>query len=206
MALTFGHRALGKPDGSTSESWHPYICGHCGTSVSGAVIALVGDGSGRYARWLQCPKCSEGSFCSLDDRIFPGAKFGPLIEGLPKEVAEAYEESRDCLAVNATAACELLCRKILMHVAVDKEAKEGQTFASYVDYLEKEGYVTPPMRDWVKLIKDHGNESTHRLPSPERKRAEGTLLFTAQLLRTVYEMGHLASQFIPKPPTPPAGS
>ena len=66
-----------------------------------------------------------------------------------------------------------------MHVAVDKGATEGQSFAFYIDYLEKEGYVTPPMRGWVKLIKDHGNESTHKLPEPERKRAEGTILFTA---------------------------
>lgn len=89
-----------------------------------------------------------------------------------------------------------------MHVAVDKGAKAGETFAFYIDYLEKQGYVTPPMRGWVKLIKDHGNDSTHKLPKPERKRAEGTLIFTAQLLRTVYEMEHLAGQFAPPPQTP----
>jgi hypothetical protein len=93
-----------------------------------------------------------------------------------------------------------MCRKILMHVAVDKGADEGKTFASYIDHLAAEGYVTPPMREWVKLIKDNGNEANHRLASPERRRAEGTLLFTAQLLRSVYEMGHLAGQFVPRTP------
>lgn len=66
---------------------------------------------------------------------------------------------------------------------------------SYIDYLASEGYVTPPMREWVELIKNHGNESTHKLKSPERVRAEGTLLFTAQLLRSVYEMGILRVAF-----------
>ena len=55
--------------------------------------------------------------------------------------------------------------------------------------------MTPPMKEWVKLIKDHGNEAQHLIAAPDRKRAEGTLIFTAQLLRTVYEMGHLAGQF-----------
>jgi len=99
--------------------------------------------------------------------------------------------------VNAFTATEAVCRKILMHIAVDKGAKEGQTFASYIDHLEKAGYVTPPMHEWVKLIKDHGNEAQHQLRSPERQRAESTLLFTAQLLRSVYEMGHIAARFKP---------
>ena len=30
-------------------------------------------------------------------------------------VAEAYEEARACMSVEATTAAELLCRKILMH-------------------------------------------------------------------------------------------
>ena len=138
----------------------------------------------------------------MDGKIWPGARFGPVVEGLPDDVKEAYQEARDCLSVSATTAAELICRKILMHIAVDKGADEGKAFAFYIDFLEQQGFVTPPMRGWVILIKNHGNEATHRLPKPERKRAEGTLVFTAQLLRTVYEMGHLASQF--NPPAAPA--
>jgi hypothetical protein len=121
--------------------------------------------------------------------------FGPDIEGLPDDVSQAYDEARRCLAVNAFTAAEGVCRKILMHVAVDKHAEEGKTFASYIDHLAREGFVTPPMRDWVTLIKNHGNEAQHLLQAPSEKRAQGTLLFTAQLLRSVYEMGHLARQF-----------
>jgi hypothetical protein len=107
------------------------------------------------------------------------------------------------MSVNAHTAAEALCRKILMHIAVDKGAKEGTTFSSYIDHLMKEGYVTPPMKEWVTLIKKHGNEASHRLDPPERARAEGTVYFTAQLLRTVYEMAHLATRFaMPTPPSP----
>jgi Domain of unknown function (DUF4145) len=202
MGITFGHRQISKPDSSTQEGWLAYTCGHCGTAVSGAVVACGSDNNGFRGYWLQCPACGDGSFLSREGNLFPGAKFGPLIEGLPDDVKKAYQEARDCLSVNATTAAELICHKILMHVAVDKGAAEGQTFASYIDYLEKQGYVTPPMRGWVKLIKDHGNDSTHKLPNPQRKRAEGTLIFTAQLLRTVYEMEHLAGQFASPPAAP----
>jgi hypothetical protein len=99
------------------------------------------------------------------------------------------------MSVSALTATEILCRKILMHVAVDKGAEQGATFASYIDHLIDEGYVTPPMKEWVNLIKKHGNDSNHRLEAPDRGRAEGTIYFTAQLLRTVYEMAHLATRF-----------
>ena len=34
-----GHRHISKPDGSTKDSWAQFICGHCGISVSAAVVA-----------------------------------------------------------------------------------------------------------------------------------------------------------------------
>jgi Domain of unknown function (DUF4145) len=124
---------------------------------------------------------------------------GPTLEGLPADVAAAYEESRRAFGVNAFTSTELVCRKILMHVAVDKGAKTGKPFVDYLDHLAAAGYVTPPMRPWVDLIRTHGNESTHELPSPTRERAEGTLMFTAELLRLSYEMAFLAEKYAPVP-------
>lgn len=201
MPINFGHRNTGKHDGSTPDAWWKYTCGHCGTDVSGAVIAYTTDERGvMRIRWLQCPTCHNGSVQAADEAVHPGVPFGPVLQGLPAATEAAYSEARRCLAVNANTAAEVMCRKILMHVAVDKGAKEGDTFASYIDYLQQQGYVTPPMQGWVTLIKEHGNLANHRLDPPDRKRAEGTLLFTVQLLRSVYEMGFIAAQF-----TPPTG-
>lgn len=196
--VRYGHREIQKPDGSTPEGWFGYTCGHCGREVSGFVVAYAAtheNGSDFQIRWLQCPLCRRGSVYDATVGVLPGVAFGPSIEGLPDDVKAAYAEARRCLSVQANTAAEGMCRKILMHVAVDKGAMEGNSFASYIDFLEAQGYVTPPMRGWVKLIKDHGNEAQHLIAAPDRKRAEGTLIFTAQLLRTVYEMGHLAGQF-----------
>lgn len=198
-AGSFGHKSVSKPDGSTADAWFSYTCGHCGDKVSGAVVARVSKTQGGYIRWLQCSNCHDGSVNTDSGTIHPGAAFGPSVLGLPKDVASAYQEVRHCMSVNALTAAESLCRKILMHVAVDKGAKEGDTFASYIDFLLNAGYVTPPMKDWVDLIKKHGNEASHRLEAPNRERAEGSVYFTAQLLRTVYEMAHLAAKFAPQP-------
>ncbi|MBI4329745.1 MAG: DUF4145 domain-containing protein [Chloroflexi bacterium] len=114
---------------------------------------------------------------------------------MPERISKAYEEARTCMSVNAHTACELICRKILMHVAVEKEAEENRNFAEYLKHLENKGYITPPMRAWVDLIRQHGNQAAHTLEEPNRERAESTLMFTAELLRIVYEMDHLGKKY-----------
>ena len=84
-----------------------------------------------------------------------------------------------------------------MHIAVEKGAKEGAPFNSYLRHLEASGFVTPPMKKWVALIREHGNESTHKLAAPSATRAESTIMFTAELLRLVYEMESLALKYAP---------
>jgi hypothetical protein len=202
----FGHPHVEKLVGTNEASWYHFRCGHCGSDVSGAVVARAANQGGGYTQWILCSVCHEGSVNIGNDRVYPGIAYGPVIEGLPQDVAEAYGEARRCLSVNADTASEVMCRKILMHVAVDKDAKEGKTFAHYIDHLTAQGYVTPPMRGWVDLIREHGNESNHRLPTPSRERAEGTLQFTAQLLRSVYEMEHLATKFGQQKPKADKGS
>jgi hypothetical protein len=90
-----------------------------------------------------------------------------------------------------------MCRKILMHIAVDKGDDQGRTFAQYLDFLESQGYMTPPMRPWVDQIRKNGNISTHEIPPADSARALGTLAFTAQLLKLTYEMGFKVGQFLP---------
>jgi hypothetical protein len=80
---------------------------------------------------------------------------------------------------------------------VEKGAKEAETFAAYLTHLESQGFITPPMKGWVNLIRQHGNKSTHELAAPDKERAESTVMFTAELLRLTYEMEFLAKKFTP---------
>ena len=167
--------------------------------VAGIVVSVYQVDFGSVI-WVLCTNCGYGSVVN-DGSLYPETLFGPIIEGLPKNVEEAYQEAKNCMSVNAYTACELLCRNILMHVAVEKEAKEGESFSEYLSFLGEKGYVTPPMGKWVDLIRQHGNKAAHLLEPPDRTRAESTIMFTAELLRLIYEMEQMANQYTPKPKT-----
>ena len=81
----------------------------------------------------------------------------------------------------------LVCRKILMNVAVEKGASEGKTFVDYIDHMVKTGHITVTMKKWVDKIRENGNDATHEIPSPDFITAWTTLEFTALLLKNVYE-------------------
>src|SRR6266436_10313468 len=136
--MTFGgYQHIQKLDPGKPDAWLSFTCGHCNRPVSGAVAAYMQYGNA-VIKWLQCtnPQCGHGSVMDVDGNIYPGCLFGPDIQGLPKEVAEAYMESRRCMSVNAFTAAELISRKILMHIAVDRGAEEGEDFESYISFLE----------------------------------------------------------------------
>lgn len=194
-----GHGNIVKFDGSTTGSWKGYDCSYCGAHTAGAVVARTKEDRSRIeVYWLQCTECGNGSVLDPEGALHPPAKFGPYIEGLPGTIDSAYEEARDCMSVQAYRACELLCRNLLMYVAVDQGADEGESFLTYVDYLSDEGYVTPPMKDWVDEIRRIGNKRAHELDPPDRNRAESTIMFTAELLRLIYEMGSLTAKYAPQ--------
>lgn len=179
---------------SQANFWFRYTCSHCNTQVSGQVVGVSGP-----IKWLICTNCGNGSVLTRENILYPPSIFGPNIDGLPTDVLSAYNEARNSYSVNAFTASELMCRKILMHVAVEKEANEGDSFENYITYLEKLGYVTPTMKPWVDLIRKHGNQSTHELQTPDMERAKSTLMFTAELLKLVYEMEHKVKQYTKSP-------
>ena len=180
-----------------------FTCPHCEAGVIGAVIAQTCEEGFTYVQWIRCPACHLGVVKNTG-AVAPSALVGEKVEGLPQDVEAAYLEARRCAGVDAFTSCELMCRKILMHIAVDKGDVGGRTFAQYLDYLEKSGYTTPAMSPWVDLIRKNGNISTHDIPAADRDRAFGTLAFTAQLLKIVYEMNFKVNQFMPAPAPAPA--
>lgn len=72
---------------------------------------------------MRCTACERGTVIK-DAVASAGVAFGHEIDGLPADVAEAYSEARRCMSVGALTGAELICRKILMHVAVDRAGPE----------------------------------------------------------------------------------
>ena len=75
-----------------------------------------------------------------------------------------------------------------MGVAVDRRAAEGNSFEYYVDYLKDNGHITESLKGMADIIRKNGNQSTHKIGQPDPKRAEHTLKFTTQVLRSIYEI------------------
>lgn len=184
----------------SSGGFYDYTCPDCGRGINGIVLAAytppgpTGQSDGATVQWMMCAQCGAPAVIDRHGVLQPPSMPGDEISGLPPEVTAAYDECRAALSVGAFTACELMCRKILMHVAVDvADSAAGNTFAQYIQDLADAGYVTPPMRPWVDVIRTNGNEATHSLARVTEQRAQSTFAFTIQLLKMSYEMKYLTN-------------
>lgn len=167
------------------------ICGYCGRTISsdrGYKIAGTSDGTGNPTGGIYiCPNCGAPTFFSPQGDVLPSPAYGNAIEHLPTDIEVAYEEARRCTSQNCHTAAVLLCRKILMNIAVNKGANKGLRFIEYVDFLSEHGYIPPNGKEWVTHIKDKGNEATHEIPAMKPEDAKEIIVFTEMLLKFVYE-------------------
>ncbi len=164
----------------TTES---ITCGRCERAVAANILHSEGN-----TVWLRCPACESGSVRNLTG-VYPPAPAGESVSGLPDDVAQAWREARITHAVAAYTASEMLCRKILMHVAVGKaKCKEGLGFKEYVTHLCSKGFVPVGLNDVVMKIRDRGTAANHELPASTEADSRATLMITQHLLKCIYEL------------------
>ena len=120
---------------------------------------------------------------------------------VPYQVGALYAEARSCMTVNSFTSAVLTCRKLLMHIAVEKGAPEGKTFLDYVEYLAEKGYVPPDGKGWVDYIRKKGNEANHEIKIMSVGDASDLITFSEMLLKFVYEFP-AKIQPSPAPSTP----
>ena len=120
-----------------------YTCGYCGHDVASDRGWYASDDLKIYAAIRVCPQCNAPTFFSDQGRQHPGALLGGEVASLPDDVRRMYDEARNALTVGAATGTVMLCRKILMHVAVDKGADKGLDFLKYVEWLAEQGWVPP---------------------------------------------------------------
>jgi len=177
-----------------------YECGYCGCRVSSAEgMGLTDDTDEMTAGIYICNNChlptliydaaiyEEFAFLEEVHNQIPGVRYGEQIKHLPDEVGKIYEEARDSFSIGAYTAVMLLCRKLLMHVAVDLGADENKRFIDYIDYFETEGYISKNARPWVDQIRKLGNGANHEIMIGNREDAKKIIKFSAMLLKTNYE-------------------
>jgi len=171
-----------------------YRCGYCDRQVSASegYWCVERMGSTLMHEIAICPHCNQPTYFERHQQTVPLPAFGDCVPHINNELIESvYEEARRCTAIGGYTAAAMLCRKILMHVAVEKGADENLKFVQYVDYLAAKGYVPPDGKGWVDTIREKGNDANHEIQIISADDARLIVRFTEMLLRFVYEMAHL---------------
>ncbi len=168
-----------------------FVCGYCSHRVSsdrGYKLGRHSDASGNQVGGIYiCPNCQGPTFFSQHSGRFPAPSLGNSVNNVPEDLNALYEEARKCSSQSCFTAAVLLCRKMLMNIAVEQGANEGLRFIEYVNYLSDEGYTPPNGKHWVDHIRKKGNEATHEIAVMQEGDAKELLAFTEMLLRFIYE-------------------
>lgn len=183
------NRATGRGYASfdLNEAWVSADCPRC----NGVQALKVGQALDTV--WLRCATCELG-FVKNGDTTAPTSLPLRTPRHLPPEDQAVWEEVRQCLGSGAHMAAVMLCRKLLLHLAVAKglppENNKGHSpgFEECVKHLQSTGTITQPMLEWVKPIKDIGNTANHKIRAVTLEEATDVANFTHQLLVLAYEM------------------
>lgn len=168
-----------------TQSWR---CGYCDRDISSDRGWYAVDGFGHARAYVAiCPRCTIPSVISEEGHAVPAARYGDAVDYLPSDLESLHTEARNAVGNRAPNSAALACRKLLMHVAVEKGAPAGQSFLSYVEYLAANGYVPPDAREWIDEIREHGNDANHEIDLMSQEEAEDMVDFTTMLLRVVFE-------------------
>lgn len=170
-----------------------YTCGYCGAYIASnkgmPLITLDYQGRGAVTRGAGvyiCTNCHMPTFVYKGVQV-PGNRYGSSVKGVPDSVNKVYEEARSCYAANAYTGSVLLCRKLLMHVAVDLGADEDLRFIEYVNYLNDNHFVSVKSHDWIDQIRKYGNDANHEIHVNSQQDAQMILKFCEMLLKMNYE-------------------
>ena len=162
---------------------HKFVCGYCNEHV--ASDKGYADQLGR--RIYICSHCELPNFFSLGGIQVPGIAPGNPVKGLPEDILSLYKEARQCASVSSYTASVMLCRKILMHIAVEKDAEENKSFKDYVDYLKEKHYLPPDSEEWVNHIREKGNEANHEITICTKEDAQNLIRLVEMLTKFIYE-------------------
>jgi hypothetical protein len=128
-----------------------YVCGYCGSPLASqfGYRAQHDHGGAHYSRAYIyiCHFCSRPTYFDDTKEQVPGGTFGNDVRDVTDQaVHNLYNEARRATSANCHTAVVLCCRKLLMHIAVAKGAKAGDSFGSYVDFLAEKNFVPPDAR------------------------------------------------------------
>ncbi len=182
----------GQFDSRDERAFALHPCPDCGGNQM-SVVARTKDDS---RVWLWCVNC-ELALVRNHDVVTPPNAPVQVPAGVTGVELAAWKEVRTCLAAGAHTAAVMMCRKLLLHIAVahglpaKNDKDRAPSYAEAVEHLDSEELITKRMRPWVDRIKDVGNDANHEIVPINADVATDVARFTEQLLRLTYEMDAL---------------
>ena len=177
---------------------HRYECAYCNSAVA-SQIGIHGKAMLPIGRTLPiericiCPLCGRPTYIPAMGPQVPAPLPCKPVAHLPPDVQTLFTEARRAVSAGANTAAVMLCRTILMHLAVEQKAPpktergKSLTFQYYVDYLVAQNLVPVGAKPWVDKIRELGNEAVHDLAVMSSGDAKLILEFTTLLLQILYE-------------------
>lgn len=183
-----------KYNGEIELTSHSIECGFCGNKVAPNTGYYLNSGYEDIYIY-KCPQCSNPIIYNSNSKeTFPGAMYGREVKGLPENIQTLYDECRTNYSNKCYTSSQMIARTLLMHIAVEQGAKEGETFAKYIDYLENNGFIPPNGKKWVDFIRKSGNVANHQIVIKEKEETEKVITFLSSLLLFIYELPNEMSE------------
>lgn len=184
-------------------------CPHCGTgptSFQPQPFIQVVDTQNQPRRWQPgvCPVCGGVIVAEIDpsDHVkntYPSAIGEWDVGHLPPDVARDWEEARNVYRVRAYAAAVVMCGRTL-EAAADALGVSGPTLGQRISKMLHEGLITRQFKDAMSYVRLIRNTGAHAGAVLSRESAEGTMRFTLQALRLLFEVPGELDRLAGEPP------
>jgi hypothetical protein len=169
---------------------HEFTCGYCGAFVASTegmpLKTAHTNGQDTDNGVYVCSNCKMPSFFWGDVQV-PGNRFGGSVKHISANLSDIYNEARNAYSVNAFTGTVLLCRRLLMDIAIELGANDNLKFIEYVNYLDENNFITAKSKDWVDAIRKEGNDATHNVVVKDQKQAADMIMLCEMIMKINFE-------------------
>lgn len=185
MKNSFGIKERDTWLGTCKQDSKSFICWNCSNPLAAqeGFVTRYGDPS-----IYICHHCNAPNVFDYLKKPIMQPLFGRTILNLPTEVETTYNEARGCFSIGAYTASVMMCRKLLMNIAVENNAEEGKNFSYYVDFLNSAGVIPIKSQHLANKIRTLGNLANHKIEQRTEEEANNLLTYIQLLLQCNYEI------------------
>jgi len=159
------------------RTWQPAACPACG----GLVVAEL--------------SATGGAIKNIEPQELGEWK----VDHLPEAIGSIWDEAVTVFRVGAQASAVVACGRVL-EASADTREVQGKTLQERIERMQKEGVITREFRDAMDYVRLIRNVGAHAGQDVSQESAEGTMRFTLQMLRLLFEVPTELSRLTGHPP------